>query len=61
MPKCFKNFDYMDDYCCYECPYSFECENSIPFGRYEFDGHYVGYREDFWDNAEYLQKILIEE
>ena len=47
MPECMGCFDYMDDYCYFDCPYSYECEDQK---RYGYDNYYGdGYYNDYWD------------
>ena len=42
-PSCFGDFDYWSDYCCFYCPYSYECED-------EYYGYYDDYYwwDDYW-------------
>ena len=33
-PGCFGYFDYWDDYCYYDCPYSYDCEDDYYYWLY---------------------------
>lgn len=43
-PKCFGDFNYLNDYCYFVCPYSFVCEDEYL--------HYDDY-DDWWDDYWY--------
>ena len=39
-PYCFGDFDCMDDYCYYDCPYSYDCEDEY-YNLYYDDYDYL--------------------
>lgn len=48
MPVCFGCFDYGDDYCYDDCPYSYSCEEESDYGCSGYYGDYCDNYSDSW-------------
>ncbi len=46
--ECFGCFDFLNEYCRYDCPHSYECEDEYYGDDYSYDWDYSDY---YWSNV----------
>lgn len=48
-PYCFRDFDYWDNYCYSDCPYSYKCEEKYyNYYNYYYNNWYDDDDDDYW-------------